>query len=383
MAKPWGVKPVAGNRYQARAKYGLNGEPVAWHYLTRHDTHEEAEQAAQLYAGMAARGIDPAQPKKAKALTHSWDSISQALDARGSGERRESTNTKRAFRYELLKPLLATPPSRLTERDSQKVCDAIRTLTRRDGSLYCPEVRKQLHGAYKALAKHAFEMGLSAPHPLPKCPSYRSEVEEEDRVQILSVAQKAAFLAKFQELSPRYLLMVKIMFGTGIRIGEALGLNVENWNPTANTLTVRNSFTQGVLGPTKTGESRTFSVRASVAQLLNEAMAGKAKGEPMFQQNSGKRIGYRHFIRKDWNPVAEACGLEITTHVCRHQFVSEAMDVMSFAQIKGFTGHKTVRVLEDTYGHLRLDTMQAITAKWDAVEAQAAGQPITPLRLVG
>jgi integrase len=188
------------------------------------------------------------------------------VDARGQEDISPATMVRSANLYKRLKPLLTMPPCRLTLAEAERVQAGIRTLTKPNGQLYSQNVRAHTWTRYSSIARKVMETGLCQPFRPPKAPTFAMEMAKEPLL-ILTQEEKDAFLAAFKRLAPHLSPMIVVMFATGIRIGEALGLNVGDWNGHMRVLTVSRSFTAGKMGPTKTRKPRSFKVRKVLSSL--------------------------------------------------------------------------------------------------------------------
>jgi integrase len=110
----------------------------------------------------------------------------------------------------------------------------------------------------------------------------------------------------------RYTVLIALLAGTGLRIGEALGLKASDLAPDCRMLHVRRSIWRGKEQEPKTPNAiRVIDVPAVLAEILKPYVAGKtgylfatANGRPLQQRNvlrvlhsTGKRIGFHAFRR--------------------------------------------------------------------------------------
>lgn len=110
----------------------------------------------------------------------------------------------------------------------------------------------------------------------------------------------------------RYGVLFALLAGTGLRIGEALGLKIEDLSQGCTILHVRRSIWRGREQAPKTANAvRVVDIPEQLAQLLREYIAGKAgylfaakSGRPLQQRNvlralhaTGKKVGLHAFRR--------------------------------------------------------------------------------------
>jgi integrase len=109
-----------------------------------------------------------------------------------------------------------------------------------------------------------------------------------------------------------YAVLFALLAGTGLRIGEALGLKVEDLSPDCSVLSVRRSIWGGQEQAPKTPNAvREVDIPAPLAQLLQDHVAGRAPGylflsfagTPLIPRNvlhrlhDAKKVGFHAFRR--------------------------------------------------------------------------------------
>ena len=111
----------------------------------------------------------------------------------------------------------------------------------------------------------------------------------------------------------RYKLLIALLAGTGLRIGEALGLKIEDFSDDCRVLRVKRGVWRGKEQSPKTSNAlRVVDIPERLADCLREYVAGKVggflfsakSGRPLQQRNvlrslhaSGKKIGFHAFRR--------------------------------------------------------------------------------------
>jgi integrase len=132
------------------------------------------------------------------------------------------------------------------------------------------------------------------------------EKEKQDRPSVTD-AEVEAILAN----SRRYAVLLALLAGTGLRIGEALALKVSDLSPGCRVLNVRRSIWGGKEQLPKTPNAlRVVDIAEGLALLLQDWIAGKsgyifatATGRPLSQRNvlsrlhATKKVGLHAFRR--------------------------------------------------------------------------------------
>ncbi|MDB5313486.1 MAG: site-specific integrase [Gemmataceae bacterium] len=113
--------------------------------------------------------------------------------------------------------------------------------------------------------------------------------------------------------------VIATLAATGCRIGEALALDVLDFDPAARTIHIWQTFDRRYgIGPTKTDESiRTIEAPADLLPILRAAAAKRTSG-PLFQTSRGKRQTHAA-VWTAWQSLAENIGLPAKKpHAFRH-----------------------------------------------------------------
>lgn len=129
---------------------------------------------------------------------------------------------------------------------------------------------------------------------------HRPTVTETELAEILSSVKE------------RYAMLIALLAGTGLRIGEALGLKTSDLSPDCRAMHVRRSIWRGEEQEPKTPNAiRVIDLPETLAQVLRSYVAGEngylfatAKGRPLQPRNvlrilhdTGKRVGFHAFRR--------------------------------------------------------------------------------------
>ena len=157
-------------------------------------------------------------------------------------------------------------------------------------------------GKYNVAEENPFK-GLSA--------RFRSQPKKPKRP--FSVAEVRAILDGFR--SSRYYANyadhAAFLLGVGSRPGEAAGLLWENVATDFTKVYICQSFSRGVVGDTKTKESRTVNLSPSIIAMLKRRMKDQ-KPKPsdlVFFTPNGLPIDDRNFRRRAWTKVLKAAGV--------------------------------------------------------------------------
>ena len=140
---------------------------------------------------------------------------------------------------------------------------------------------------------------------------FRSQPKKPKRP--FSVAEVRAILDGFRssQYYAHYADHAAFLLGVGSRPGEAAGLWWENVATDFTKVYICQSFSRGVVGDTKTKESRTVNLSPSIIAMLKRRMKDQ-KPKPsdlVFFTPNGLPIDDRNFRRRAWTKVLKAAGV--------------------------------------------------------------------------
>ena len=202
-------------------------------------------------------------------------------------------------------------------------------------------------------------------------PCHRTKLPHDDRPEVVppTIEQVTALAASIQ---PRYRALVVLLAGSGLRIGEALGLNVSDVDFLRRTVKVqRQRFPNGRIGPVKTPKSaRTVPLGKVVIDELSAHLAAFPSDGPLFILPTGRPLAYRTW-RYIWANAAKVeakaradaaakthsdvktVPLDMDTHALRHFYASALIaGGASVKVVQSRLGHASAVVTLNVYGHL-------------------------------
>jgi integrase len=144
-----------------------------------------------------------------------------------------------------------------------------------------------------------------------------------------------------------------LMAGCGCRIGEAVALEVSDFDPAAGTISITKTHVSkfGTTGPPKSENgTRTITVPAAVLPVLVAAVAGRTTG-PLFRSNRGN--GFRPCsVDVATRRVLRGLGLPVSgSHLLRHSVASALVAAgESVADVAKYLGD-SVETIVRTYLH--------------------------------
>jgi integrase len=163
----------------------------------------------------------------------------------------------------------------------------------------------------------------------------------------------------------RYRALVVLLAASGLRIGEALGLEVADVDFLRRVVRVERQRRQdGTLGPTKTAKSaRTVPLGQVVVDELARHLAAHpsegvgsgllaVKTDALFTDELGRRLNYVTWKRV-WKVATTQAGVDVNTHDLRH-FTASALisGGASVKQVQTVLGHSSGAITLRVYAHL-------------------------------
>jgi integrase len=193
---------------------------------------------------------------------------------------------------------------------------------------------------------------------------------QSERIAPLSVDQVRALAGA---VPPRCLAMVITQAGLGLRIGELLGLRVEDIDFLRRTVRIEHQLSRdgkGLLPPKTPRSRRTLPLPDVVAEVLAEQIRLDGGSDYLFTTSRGNPYRQLDYARRVFNPAARNAGLPAgtTSHHLRHHYASVLLfageSVVAVAERLGDTPAMVLKV----YGHLMPGaedrTRRAIDQAW-------------------
>ena len=194
----------------------------------------------------------------------------------------------------------------------------------------------------------------------------------------------------------KYYEGIYILFKTGLRISEFVGLTISDVDLKNNKLTVdhqlqRTSKMEYVIVDTKTSSGcRTIPLTEDVAQCFRKIISNRKKPrvEPMvdgkcgflfLDKNDRPMVAmhwekYMQHIREKYNRIYKVPMPRITPHVCRHTYCSNmARSGMNPKTLQYLMGHSDIGVTLNTYTHFKYEDAADEVARLNKNNAELFG----------
>ena len=194
---------------------------------------------------------------------------------------------------------------------------------------------------------------------------YFKEYGSDFQVQVSSPDEERKLLDVAKRKGPREYAMFSLMFGTGVRLGEAVSLRVQDI--TFDTITVRGKGqkVRQIYLPQATREALIEYLKVRIVPSAREDSAY------LFTTKAGKRMSHNYF-RKICQDVAFAAGTKFHPHMARHTYATGLLKKgVSVLYVSKLLGHED---LESTAIYLHPSQADAIKAAKEAIEKGAPSE---------
>lgn len=198
-------------------------------------------------------------------------------------------------------------------------------------------------------------------------------------LQIFTVAEMNAALDAIKKYRPRLYPLFFLLFRSGLRLGEALALDLDDINLKSGYIVVRKTFKKGVISKTKTGKSRQVDMSDDLlsvitklkATVVKEILSGPSSNH-LFKDKSGGRLS-QNTARGIWTRCLSTAGVEYRKiHATRHTFASYLLSGgADLFYVSKMLGHANIQMTSDVYGHLVPDRDRSIINIIDGQLGQA------------
>lgn len=189
-------------------------------------------------------------------------------------------------------------------------------------------------------------------------------------------------------LPPDWAATVWLMHGCGLRIGEALAVNLRCRINRGKTLRVEEQVNPAAqLKPLRfrrEGEFRDIPLPHYVSEAIDKHVAehGTSPGGYLFQGRKYKLVVRRSY-QQDFQRAAAKAGLppQFIPDSLRHLYASTALaEGIPITEVSRWLGHKSIEVTHQIYGHLVPAEIGALTCFFRSASVQTRSPARDPLR---
>lgn len=218
------------------------------------------------------------------------------------------------------------------------------TNSRRDKRPLKPSTLKNINGRFSTMLNFAVKY-----YGLPKNPMHitGSQGKYERRIDFWTKEEFDTFLSVVK--APMYQCIFRLLYYTGMRIGEALALTRDDFDQQANRITINKTFTQKrtTTAPKTYASTRHIIIPSHLANELTDVINRMSyESERIFP------ICYRS-VNSQYNYCIRKSGVrKIEMHSLRHAHASQLIEMkVPITAIAQRLGHSSPQVTLSTYAH--------------------------------
>lgn len=195
---------------------------------------------------------------------------------------------------------------------------------------------------------------------------YFKEYGSEFTIQYCSQEEVRKLMQVAKLKGPREYAMFSLLFGTGIRLGEAVDLLISNIGPQTITVKGKGQKVREIYLPQET--------RKAIDDYLPRRTAPEGREDLgyLFTTKAARKMSY-DFFRKICQDVAFAAGVKFHPHMARHTYATGLLKRgVSILYVSRLLGHED---LDSTSIYLHPSQADAINAAREAIDSQKAQEP--------
>ncbi|RYB91010.1 site-specific integrase [Nocardioides oleivorans] len=328
------IKKRPNGRWRARYR-DASGREIAKHF----DRKVDGQQWLDEVTASVVRG-DYVDPKAGRITVASYATQWESVRVHSDGSARIVDN---ALRLHLLPALGAYPLASVLPTQVQGFVHGLEAKGLAPGSV---------RNIYDVTAR-VFEAAVYD-RKIPRTPCVKIRLPSGGGVEVVPPTVEEIDAVRV-ELDPRYRAALLVLSGSGLRIGEFLGLGMFDVNYLGRSIRVeRQRLQTNALADLKTKASRrTVPIGQVVVDGLTEHLREfPGTDEALFVDEWGKPLSYSRW-KKMLAAAAGRAGVELTSHDLRH-FAASALisGGASVKQVQAFLGHASAVITLRTYAHL-------------------------------
>jgi len=249
-----------------------------------------------------------------------------------------------------------------------------------------------IHATLRTLLRAAVDDGVIVTNPAEKLGRSLHLVvpkaTRQEEIKAMTAAQRALFLETAARLEPRFAPLFWTLAGTGMRLGEGLGLQWEDLDVRQREIRVARAISAGEISTPKSGHGRTVDMSQVLAQTLvrveRERKAetlrrGWPAVPPWMFINDAAHFMDESKVRKAMARVLKAAQLPLhfSPHCLRHTYASLLLQQgVSPAYVQRQLGHASIQLTVDTYGKWLPIGNKTAVDQLDGVSSEPSGSRV-------
>jgi integrase len=291
-------------------------------------------------------------------------------------------STKISYRFQMKKHIL---PAFGNER-----LDAIDYLRLKlwvieQAETYSKDSVRLMVGALRVMLQEAVHEGIITANPVTRLGRfYRSAKRIKEKIDPFTIDELHRIEEKCGEKFPDFYPLILCLSRTGMRIGEAFGLEWLDIDFKNNYIIIRRNIPphRQVETPKTASSERRVDMSPELAEVLRKLQKERKKeafsegrafdaGDWVFPNEEGKTIHYSNFLRRVWHRVQDQAKVRRRTpHDLRHSWASHMLSAgADLAYVSAQLGHSNPATTLRIYAHWVPGTRRVTTAVLDRNDA--------------
>jgi integrase len=323
--------------------------------------------AARIQAKLVLGDLSPIQPKENPLTLKEYAERWLTVHARVHDKASTVENYEGYFRVHIYPTLGNLPlPSMTRAHVKEWVAERLRGgNSRSEGKPLAASTVKSILIPLRAMLMSAVDDGLIPSNPaahVGKFLNHREGTPTKKVDPFTSEELNHVLLKTCQTHYPESYPFVLTLARSGVRIGEASALALEDFEMARGFMRVRRSFSEGRLSTPKTGDGRCVDMSQQLqtvltdylgARMIEATVRGKTASPWVFGTLDRVPLDSHEWRRKVWDPLLKVAGLRHRgPHQLRHTYASLLlMAGKSPAYVSKQLGHKSIKITVDLYGH--------------------------------
>lgn len=213
-----------------------------------------------------------------------------------------------------------------------------------------PKTIKKIRGLLHTMYEDAIDEEIVEVNPISKV---KKIVDRRTEKREVFPFRKKEIQRILEHSNGQFKNIYALLFFSGMRIGEALALRHSDIDLEAKKISIKTSIRQGIIGTTKTYETRTIEIQNILMPYLVEQLKFTDKHKTFLFLNKNNDVYWdSDKIRgNDWKKTLKKADIKYRgLHQARHTFASTLIaDGVNITYVSQYIGHKNTRITTETY----------------------------------
>lgn len=273
------------------------------------------------------------------------------------GELDKDNDTLKAYRLDLEKFLVPFGEREITHLSKDNIKDYLDSLMTRNGKRVSVSTQNRHYATLSRLYNWAIEESMLAENPMKSIKRRRpnkdkGEVNTKEIVRALEPDTVQEIIDRAPSVREEFLF--DLLYSSGIRISEALDLNIQDIRNGVISIRQGKGNKARVSYLSKHTEKllkKYLEKRVADKEVMSRAQSPEEREQlkdtgALFTTNSGNRLGYHRanqLFKQAAGKLSNPDGTKLTLHQLRHTFCTERAGYMDSMVLQRLAGHSDIR----------------------------------------